>query len=379
MMMKIFSTIFALPLITALFLFGCAAQQPVQPLPGFTPTTFNSTDYVSSVDNFLIILDASSSMDDPYNGNKKFIVASEIIKRMSQALPELDQNAGLRSFGHNPQVSGKSTVLFYGMEKYTQKGLNEKLGLIVNAGGTSAMHTALTGAGQDLKNFSGKTAVIIISDGQEAVDLESPITLKAAQTLKDQMGADLCFYPILVGNNEKGVVLMDEIAKIGKCGFSTNADKLFAGSGMGQFVQDVFLTKKPMAKAPAPVAVTPKVAAPPVIEKVWVVDEAYFDFDKIIIKPAGFDFLDKIVDVLKSRPDLFVKIQGHTDSIGTKAYNDVLSLKRADAVKAYLTGKGIDKNRLSCEGFGFSKPVESNKTDKGRALNRRVELYPITK
>jgi OOP family OmpA-OmpF porin len=378
-MMKFFSTMFAVPLITALFLFGCVAQQPVQPIPGFTPAMFNSNDYVSSVDNFLIILDASSSMDDPYNGNKKFIVASEIIKRMSQALPELDQNAGLRSFGHNPQVSGKSTVLFYGMEKYTQKGLNEKLGLIVNAGGTSAMHTALTGAGQDLKNFSGKTAVIIISDGQEAVDLESPITLKAAQTLKDQMGADLCFYPILVGNNEKGVVLMDEIAKIGKCGFSTNADKLFAGSGMGQFVQDVFLTKKPMAKAPAPVAVTPKVAAPPVIEKVWVVDEAYFDFDKIIIKPAGFDFLDKIVDVLKSRPDLFVKIQGHTDSIGTKAYNDVLSLKRADAVKAYLTGKGIDKNRLSCEGFGFSKPVESNKTDKGRALNRRVELYPITK
>jgi len=370
---------FAVPLITALFLFGCVAQQPVKPIPGFTPTIFNSTDYVSSVDNFLIIMDASSSMDDPYNGNKKFIIASEIIKRMGQTLPELDQNAGLRSFGHNPQVSGKSSVLFYGMEKYTQKGLNEKLGLILNAGGTSAMHTALTGAGQDLKNFSGKTPVIIISDGQEALDLESPITLKAAQALKDQMGAGLCFYPILIGNNEKGVVLMDEIAKIGQCGFSTNADKLMTGSGMGQFVQDVFLAKKPMAKAPAPVAVTPKVVATPVIENVWVVDEAYFDFDKIIIKPAGFDFLNTVVDVLKSRPELFVKIQGHTDSIGTKAYNDVLSLQRAEAVKSYLTNRGIDKNRLSCEGFGFSKPVESNKTAKGRALNRRVELYPITK
>ena len=110
-----------------------------------------------------------------------------------------------------------------------------------------------------------------------------------------------------------------------------------------------------------------------------MVDEAYFDFDKIIIKPAGFDFLDKVVSVLKSRPELFVKIQGHTDSIGTKAYNDVLSLKRANAVKTYLMDKGIDKNRLSSEGFGLSKPVESNKTDKGRALNRRVELYPITK
>ena len=108
-------------------------------------------------------------------------------------------------------------------------------------------------------------------------------------------------------------------------------------------------------------------------------DEAYFDFDKIIIKPAGFEFLDKVVGLLKSRPRLFVQIQGHTDSIGTKAYNDTLSLARAEAVKNYLIDKGIDKNRLSTEGFGFSKPVKSNKTDKGRALNRRVELYPITK
>lgn len=377
--MKIFSTMFALPLITALFLFGCAAQQPVQPTSAFIPTMFNSNDYVSSVDNFLIILDASSSMDDLYNGNEKFIVASKIVRHLNQTLPELGQNAGLRSFGHNQKVSCKPTVLFYGMEKYTQKGLNEKLDLITAAGGTSPMYKALTGAGQDLQNFSGKTAVIIISDGQEAVDLESPITLKAAQELKDQMGAGLCFYPILVGNNEKGIAIMDEIARIGQCGFSTNADKLMTGNGMGQFVQDIFLTKKPMVQAPATIAVTPKVAAPLVIEKVWVVDEAYFDFDKIIIKPAGFDFLDKVVGVLKSRPDLSVKIQGHTDSIGTKAYNDVLSLKRANAVKTYLTDKGIDKNRLSSEGFGFSKPVESNKTDKGRALNRRVELYPITK
>ena len=241
------------------------------------------------------------------------------------------------------------------------------------------MHAALTAAGEDLKAFSGKTAVVIISDGQEEFSLESPITLKAAQALKDQMGPGLCYYPILVGDNAKGVAVMEEISKIGKCGFVTNADKLMAGSGMGQFVQDVFLTKKPMAQAPAPVAVTPKTAAPPPVEKVWVVDEAYFDFDKIIIKPAGFEFLDKVVNVLKSRPELFVKIQGHTDSIGTKAYNDVLSLRRAEAVKSYLTDKGIDKNRLSTEGFGFSKPVESNKTDKGRAMNRRVELYPITK
>ncbi|MBA3010864.1 MAG: VWA domain-containing protein, partial [Proteobacteria bacterium] len=216
--MKNFSTLLALPLIIVLFLFGCAAQQPVQPIPAFTPTMFSSDDYVSSVDNFLIIMDASSSMDDMYNGNKKFVVARELVQRMGLTLPELGQNAGLRSFGHDPKVSDKPTVLFYGMEKYNQNGLNEKLGLITAAGGTSALYKALAGAGQDLESFSGKTAVIIISDGQGKIDLESPITLKAAQALKDQMGEGLCFYPIFLGDDEKGMVLMEEIAKIGKCG-----------------------------------------------------------------------------------------------------------------------------------------------------------------
>ncbi|MBF0201395.1 MAG: OmpA family protein, partial [Desulfamplus sp.] len=186
---------------------------------------------------------------------------------------------------------------------------------------------------------------------------------------------------IFVGDNEKGMILMEEIARIGKCGFMTKADKLMTGSGMGHFVQEVFLTEKPLTpkpivEAPPP---APQVIAPPAVEKVWVVDEAHFDFDKIVIKPAGFEFLDKVIDVLKSRPELFVKIQGHTDSIGTRKYNDTLSLRRAEAVKAYLADKGIDEYRIFCEGFAFSKPVASNKTDKGRALNRRVELFPVTK
>ena len=250
--MNFFKTMLALPLIIALFIVGCAVRQPVQPIPDFTPTIFNSNDYVSALDNFLIILDASSSMDDMYNGNKKFVTAHEIVKHLSQTLPELGQNAGLRSFGHSPQVSDELTVLFYGMERYTQKGLNEKSGLVSDAGGTSPMHTALTAAEENLKTFSGKTAVVIISDGQEAMGLKSPITLNAAKKLKNQMGADLCFYPIFVGNDENGMILMEEIARIGKCGFVTKADKLMTGNGMGQFVQDVFLTKKPMVKAPAP-------------------------------------------------------------------------------------------------------------------------------
>lgn len=380
--MKSFSTKLFMALAVALMLSGCYAQKATQPIPAFTLSPFSANDYVSSIDNFVIILDASSSMGDLYKGNEKFDMAVQIVNRMNQTLPELGQNGALRSFGHSPAVSGKNTVLFYGMEKYSTKALGEKLKKISEAGGTSPMHTALDASGQEeLKAVSGKTAVIIISDGQPESSLESPITLKAAQALKDKMGAGLCYYPIFVGDNEKGVVLMDEIARIGKCGFSSNADNLLTNAGMAKFVEDVFLTKKPMA--PAAKAVAPPATPAPVVLKgtnaqgIWVVDEAYFDFDKSVVKPKAFDFLNEVADVLKTYPQITLKVQGHTDSIGTKAYNDALSIRRAQAVKTYLMNRGISGDRMTLEGFNFSKPVAPNSTPEGRALNRRVELHPM--
>jgi OmpA-OmpF porin, OOP family len=381
--MKFLNARFILPLIAAVFLFGCAAQEPVQPIPAFTPTPFDANQWISKVDHFLIILDASSSMDDTYAGNKKFTIANEIVKRLGHTVPELGQNAGLRSFGHSPKVSGEKTVLFYGMEKFTQKGLAEKLNMISNPGGTSPMHAALTAAGQDLENYSGKTAVIIISDGQPEWGLKAPVTLEAAQAIMDQKGPDLCFYPVLIGDDQKGVALMDDLANISPCGFSITGDKLLTSDGMGQFVQQVFLTRKPVAAAPpAPKKVVKEAPAP--IEGLdakgaWTMADVYFDFDKATVKSEAFDFLDKIVSVLKSRPAISVNIHGHTDNVGTKAYNDALSLKRANAVKLYLTNRGIDQNRLFCEGFGSSNPVAPNTSPEGRALNRRVELIPFIK
>ncbi len=385
--MKIFSTKLLMALAIAFLLSGCYAQKAVRPIPNFTLTPFSSNDYVSSIDNFLIVFDASSSMDDDYAGNKKFDMATQIVKRMNQTLPELGQNGALRSFGHSPAISDKKTVLFYGMEKYSKNALGEKFKKISAPGGTSPMSVALNASGQEeLKPVSGKTAVIIISDGQPEASLEYPITLKAAQDLKDQLGAGLCYYPIFVGDNPQGLVLMQDIAKIGKCGFFSNADTLLTDAGMAKFVEDVFLTKKPMAPAPVAKVVTPPtppVTPAPIVLKgvnakgVWVVDEAFFDFDKSIVKPEAFNFLDQIVEVLKTYPQIVVSIQGHTDSIGTKAYNDALSIRRARAVKTYLTNKGISGDRLALEGFGFSKPAAPNNTVKGRSMNRRVELQPI--
>ena len=81
--------------------------------------------------------------------------------------------------------------------------------------------------------------------------------------------------------------------------------------------------------------------------------------------------------VLKNNPSLKIRIEGNTDNIGTAKYNMGLSNRRAKSVLEYLVKAGINKNRLSTVGYGFSRPIATNITPEGRALNRRVELTPL--
>ena len=100
----------------------------------------------------------------------------------------------------------------------------------------------------------------------------------------------------------------------------------------------------------------------------------YFDFDKHNIKPEFFDRLDKAARLLRERPDLRVMLGGHTDSYGTNEYNIALGQRRYNEVYNYLIGKGVRKDQLEFETFGEDIPAQTNRSVRGRALNRRVEL-----
>jgi OOP family OmpA-OmpF porin len=136
----------------------------------------------------------------------------------------------------------------------------------------------------------------------------------------------------------------------------------------------------PAAPAPAP-AVTPAPAPKPVVaptsEKVTYAADAFFDFDKSVLKPEAKAKLDDLVSKTGGIHLEVIIAVGHTDSVGTDAYNQKLSVRRAEAVKAYLVSKGLEKNRVYTEGKGKKQPIADNKTAEGRAKNRRVEIEVV--
>ena len=133
---------------------------------------------------------------------------------------------------------------------------------------------------------------------------------------------------------------------------------------------------------PAPVKAV-EAQAPVEPPKAQVVKLTYstdtlFDFDKSVLKPEGRAMLNGLVGKINHDFNLEVIIAvGHTDSIGTNAYNQKLGLRRAEAVKAYLVSAGIEKTRVYTDSKGETQPVASNKTAAGRAQNRRVEIEVV--
>jgi OOP family OmpA-OmpF porin len=159
----------------------------------------------------------------------------------------------------------------------------------------------------------------------------------------------------------------------------SNSDRA-AGAGVGAAVGATigallgnYLCREEAAPPP------PKPAPPPPPPpargtKIETLTGANFDFNKSTLRPDGKAKIDHAIKVMQDHTDLRVSVEGHTDSIGSDAYNQKLSERRAQTVRDYMVAKSISASRVSTRGFGKTKPIASNKTAEGRAQNRRVEI-----
>ncbi|MFN5812375.1 MAG: outer membrane protein OmpA [Burkholderiales bacterium] len=135
-----------------------------------------------------------------------------------------------------------------------------------------------------------------------------------------------------------------------------------------------------LSAAPAPAAAASTAPAPTPVaasSKVTYAADAFFDFNKSVIKPEAKAKLDDLVDKIKAINLEVIIAVGHTDAVGSDEYNQKLSMRRSNAVKAYLINKGVDKTRIYTEGKGEKQPVADNSTKEGRAKNRRVEIEVV--
>ena len=332
-----------------------------------------SGEYQRKVDNFIVVQDASSTMDEKASRSthyhSKLAESKDLLNCLNNTLPDnFDVGAGMRGFG--PFYSEKG--LIYGMTGYTKDGLNGAIQSFTGTGGVTPLANAITYAGYDLlhtpglTDMPGPTAMILFSDG---LNTDAPDPAAAAAAIKDMYGSNICIYTVLLGNDPKGKANMDQIAGAGKCGYATDSATIGSAQGMDKFVTDIFLKKAPPKPKPKPVPVVKKKP----VEKISYTLYIEFDFDKDMVRPQHHNDVKKIADTLAKYSEANVKLSGHTDSIGTDAYNMDLSKRRANMVKKYLeTVFKVKASRISTVGYGESKPIASNDTSEGRQRNRRV-------
>ena len=398
-------------LMISTLLFSCAAPQVQTTQSRFSPYALEGDQYEPKVDNFMVILDKSSSMSWKYNEQKRLTIAKDFLNAMNQTLPEMKFNGAFRTFGTSG--FGEPTALIYGPTEYSRKGFQGALDAAQRAIGRSPLGAAITAAGGDLKKSEGQIAVIIVSDGS---DMDTT-PIMAAKNMKAKFGDRLCIYTVLVGDDPAGETLMKQVAAAGDCGFSVRADGFKDSGDMGDFVENVFLAKiaKPVVDSdgdgvpddldrcpdtPQGVKVdahgcpldsdgdgvpdyldkcpnTPKGATVDARGCWTYAAVVMYGFDSAEIKSEAYPMLDEAVLILKKNPEINVEIDGHTDNRGPAAYNMTLSERRAKAVMKYFVDKGVEAERLTTKGFGFTQPAASNDTEEGRAKNRRVELTPV--
>jgi OOP family OmpA-OmpF porin len=130
--------------------------------------------------------------------------------------------------------------------------------------------------------------------------------------------------------------------------------------------------REPVAE-PEPMP-APAPPPPPEFEPVVLSSDVNFAFDSAQLQPAAESRLNEVAATLRQNPQIRVNIEGHTDAVGSNEYNRGLSQRRADSVASYLMSRGIDGNRLRTMGYGEERPVATNETPAGRAMNRRVEI-----
>ena len=256
------------------------------------------------------------------------------------------------------------------------RGLNlDLVGTLPITGKFSVFGRAGVAYAETKDTFRGTGMVVVTNPNPSvrAANWKAGLGLQYAFTPALSVRAEVERYRINDAVGNRGDIDMASIGLVYRFGAAPAAAPRVAAPA------PVMTQEPPLVAMPAP-APPPPAPAPvraPVSEKVTFQSDALFDFDKAVLKPEGRTKLAELVTRQQGMTLEAIIATGHTDSVGTDGYNDRLSVRRAEAVKAYLVSGNTEANRVFVEGKGEKQPVADNATADGRAQNRRVQIEVV--
>ncbi|HJX71864.1 MAG TPA: OmpA family protein [Bacteroidales bacterium] len=255
---------------------------------------------------------------------------------------------------------------------YPINTLNDEYGLILNAAGSRAYFASDkdSASGRDIYTFElydeARPTEVSYMKGR-VFDAETKKALGASFELIDLKSNRIINNSISDSLTGEFLVCIpaghDYLLNVSKYGYLFYSDNFS--------LNNVFRISEPFVKD-VPLQ-------PIIIGKSVILKNIFYEFDSYVLKDESKIELDKLIQFLNTYPSVKIEVIGHTDSIGSTEYNQTLSEQRARSVAEYLTGSSIDNKRIQYAGYGFSKPLTTNESDEGRALNRRTEVVIIEK
>jgi OOP family OmpA-OmpF porin len=349
--------------VISLAVLGACSSTPYAPAVS-QADPIDLTAYEQEVDTFVVLLDASGSMNNDDSGRPRIYDAQDWTASFNSIVPPMEFNSAIVTYGKGATGScigyGIASTL-YGPTDYNKADFASALGSIECAASTTPIADALVSAtgllSEEEGNEAGQIAVIIVSD----FNWNDPSAVQQAlKQLRTEHVDSLCVHTVKVGNDASHDAMIAGLTDTSGCDSAVAAGAVASGAALSTYVANTLLSPLDLA-----------------YETHTVSAHMLFDFDKSVLKEAGKAELHRLDELIKSQGMTVrdIDVVGHTDSVGSEVYNQKLSERRAMAVKNYMVGEGIDSSILDVMGKGELQPVSTNDTEEGRALNRRVDIH----
>jgi OmpA-OmpF porin, OOP family len=365
-------------LVSCLFAFLACATPSVPPL-AVTPIKPGAKERVVVTHSYLIV-DSSESVQDEFASQKA------LVQSFVAAQPAGDYEAGGVVFGGFKRQNQP-------LAKFDRAKLSSNAAAIEHLHEGTPLDRVFGEVAAELQGQTGEAAVIVFSDGRPTDpigrDLDEQSVLDAATNLAKGYRGDLCIHTVQAGNDAEGAKFLRRLSETTDCGSARTASSVTNVASLQGMERDVYLGAALPDVAAAPRSIDsdndgvldtedrcPNTLAGVKVDSrgCWVIN-VHFAFDSTSIEPKYYDELNQAAARLKEvGADVIVRVDGHTDSVGSEAYNQGLSERRAQAVRDYLVQHGVPAAQLQAKGFGASQPAASNEGRDGRAQNRRTEL-----